>query len=229
MTTRRQMAEMIAMQARVIAALRGSGDERSVDRLVRCMEARLGRRSGDGRPWTCRSAGCSWCRKTTMRRWWTGIQRWIADGGEPVSIVILPLQHRLGELRAATAGLRRSMRDLRDRTARRRNRWRGVAVAGIASGDGTALLLIRHAAITRAEVADVMRRRWPGTFIGDAGSLSPSWQFGVEDAAELGRARRGVEPIRLIVLAQRAADVSAFQQAAGQEPRTLYEPMPIVF
>src|SRR3954452_288386 len=130
MTTRLQMAEMVSTQERVIAALREGGDERLADRLAHCLKARIGRRSDDGRPWTCRSAGCSWCRKTTMRRWWNGVQRWIIEGGEPVSIATIPLQYRPGELRAAVARLRRACRDVRDRAARPRARGRSVALAG---------------------------------------------------------------------------------------------------
>jgi hypothetical protein len=77
----------------------------------------------------------------------------------PVSLVILPLTHRSGGLRSIVARMGRACRDVRDRAARRRGRWRGVAIAGMASGDGAALLLIRHAGLTRAEVAEVLRGR----------------------------------------------------------------------
>src|SRR5689334_18199367 len=101
MTTRHQMTEMVAMQERVIAALRDSGDERLADRLARCLRARVGRRSGDGRPWTCRSAGCAWCRITLMRRWWVGMKRWAMMDSDPISLAVLPFHHELGGLRTA--------------------------------------------------------------------------------------------------------------------------------
>jgi hypothetical protein len=229
MTTRRQMAEMAAMQMRVITALRDSGDARLMDRLVRCTEARLGRRSGDGRPWTCRSAGCSWCRITQGRRWWVGIQHWITAEGGPVSLAILPLAHRPGELRAAVVRQRRAVRDVRDRAVRRRGCWRGVALAGIASGNGTTLLLIRHSAISRAEVAEVINRRWPDAIIREGISASPGWALSVEDAVELAQVTRGVEPLRIVVLPQRTWEVSKFPQFVGQESRMPIEPMPIAF
>src|SRR4051794_36727557 len=114
MTTRLEMTEMVATQARVIAVLRESGDERLADRLTRCMNARVDRCSDGGRPWTCRPPGCSWCRKTTMKRWWAGIQRWAATEGGPVSLAMLPLSQRPGELRAAVLCQRRAVRDVRD-------------------------------------------------------------------------------------------------------------------
>ena len=227
MTTRRQMAEMVATQVRVIAVLRDSGDERVADRLALCMNARAGRRSDDGRPWTCRSAGCSWCRKTTMRRWWNGVQRWIIEGGEPVSIVILPLQYRLGELRAAVARLRRACRDVRNRAARQRARWRSVAMAGMAFGNSTALLLIRHPVVALAEVGDVITRRWPDAVIRQGISASPCWAMSVEDAVELGCARRGVEPLRVVVLPQRAS-LAGCDQVLREFAAADLEPMPVL-
>src|SRR5689334_10797679 len=106
MTTRRQMAQMAAMQERVIAALRGGGDGYVADRLGRCMRARLGRRQHGGRPWTCRSSGCLWCGKTLMRRWWVGIEHWATQDGTPVSLAVLPLPRDAGQLRATVARLR---------------------------------------------------------------------------------------------------------------------------
>jgi hypothetical protein len=228
MTTRLQMAEMVATQERVIAALREGGDERLADRLAHCLRARIGRRLDDGWPWTCRSAGCSWCRKTTMSPWWTGIQRFIATKDGPVSLAMLPLSNRPGELRAAVVRQRRAVRDVRDRAGRWRSRWRGVAVAGMASGDNTTLLLIRHTDIGRAEVGDVLCRRWPDVVLRDVAAALPCWDFTIEDAVELGRARRGVEPLRIVVLPQRFAAVGAPQHVVGYQGPTPIEPMPIV-
>ena len=164
-----------------------------------------------------------------MRRWWKGVQRWIIEGGEPVSIATLPLQYRPGELRAAVARLRRACRDVRDRAARQRARWRSMAMAGMAFGNSTALLLIRHPVVALAEVGDVITRRWPDAVIRQGISASPCWAMSVEDAVELGRARRGCEPLRIVVLPQRVAGVSVFQQMGEQEPRPPLEPMPIAF
>lgn len=73
------------------------------------------------------------------------------------------------------------------------------------SANGAALLLIRHPALTRAEVADVLRRRWPDLTFSNVGTVPPTWEMTVEDAVELACARRGVEPLRVVVLPQRAS------------------------
>jgi hypothetical protein len=149
---------------------------------------------------------------------------WIAEGGEPVSAVVLPLEHRPGGLRAAVSGLRRDCRDVRDRTARQRWRWRGVAIAGIASADGTAVLLVRHPGIGRAEVVEVLRRRWPDVEAGDVAAGAPPSAWSVEDVVELARARRGAEPLRVVVLPQRAS-----RQYRGPSGFPFIQPMPVAF
>ena len=212
---------MAAVQEQVIAALRGGGDSGLADRLARCMAARFGRRSSDGRPWTCRSPGCSWCRTPLLRRWWSGMERWIAAGGEPVSVAVLPLLGRPGGLRSAVSRLRRACRDVRDRAARRWPRWRGVAVAGMAVGGGTAVLLIRHAGLSREEVERMVARRWPDALVGCGARPSPCWAVSVDDAVELAHARRGVEPLRIVVLPQRVHLRGGGQPAAA-------EPMPVI-
>jgi hypothetical protein len=97
-------------------------------------------------------------------------------------------------------------------------------MAGMAMGDGTALILIRHLGIARAEVADVFRMRWPDVRVQNVGSISPSWRMSVEDAIELARARRGVEPLRVIILAQQVHR----QHGRWHQPLPA-DPMPIVF
>jgi hypothetical protein len=226
MTARPRTVEKSAVQREVIAALSAAGDMRAAGMLQRCVEVRLSRRHGSGWPATCRNAGCVWCGPATARRWWRGIERWITGDDAAVSLAVLPLGPGRGVLRRAVARLRRAVRDVRDRAARRDRRWRGVAVAGMASADGTALLLIRHPGVGRAEVADALCRRWPGAVVGDAGSLSPSWEMPVEDAVELARARRGVEPLRVVVLAQRGANADPERQHAAAPPRVV-EPMPV--
>jgi len=174
MTARRRSAETGAAQVRVIAALRATGDLYSAERLARCMEARAARRQGDGWPWTCRSAGCAWCRRALVLRWWRGLRRWIEQDGAPVSLAVLPLGHEPGRLRAAVARLRRACRDVRDRAARRSRRWRGIVLAGMATGAGVALVLVGHAGVGRAEVVRVLSRRWRGAAVGDPAAALPS-------------------------------------------------------
>ncbi len=230
MTARCGSAEMRAEQVRVISALRATGDLHLGDRLTRCMDARGARRQDDGWPWTCRTSGCAWCGGTLARRWWRGLVRWaMEDGTAPVTLAVLPLHHRAGDLRAAVARLRRACRDVRDRTARRNQRWRGVAMAGMAMGDGTAFVLVRHPGLVRQEVAAVLRRRWSAAVVGEVGAAEPSWSMSAEDAAELARARRGVEPLRIVVMAQRAADACGRGRADAHGAAEPVAPMPIAF
>lgn len=229
MTARRRTQEAAAAQKRVIEALRTTGHTYAADRLLRCMEAMTSRRNGGGYPWTCRGAGCAWCGRTRARRWWTGLRRWIASGGAPVSLAVLPLPHRPGTLRAAVVRLRRALRDVRDRTARRRASWRGVALAGMATGDGVVFMLVSHPGTARSEVAATLRKRWPAAVFQDVGAAEPRWSMPTEDAAELARVRRGVEPLRIVVLPQRAAEATALDMIGVNRVLVAVEPMPVVF
>ena len=83
--------------------------------------------------------------------------------------------------------------------------WRSMAIAGMATAHQTALLLIRHGDLSRMEVADTLGRRWPSCVVGDLGTASPSWTMPDADAIELARIRRGVEPLRVLVLGRRSA------------------------
>jgi hypothetical protein len=222
-TRRRRTHAKAGQQRETIAALREVGGAHAAGRLKRCMEVRLSRRHGSGWPEVCRSPGCRWCGPTLAHGWWRGIERWIVEGGDPVTLAVLPLNHGPGGLRAAVARQRRALRDVRDRAARRNRRWRGVAIAGMAAGDRTALVLVRHPGVTRGEAAQVLRRRWPSAAIGDVWAASPSWEMPVEDAAQLARARRGVEPLRIVVLAQRADR----DRGAAPALSAALEPMPV--
>ena len=157
------------------------------------------------------------------------MRAWIRKDGAPISLAVLSSPNHPAGLRARVARLRRAFRDVCDRAARRHASWRAVAMAGMAAGDGTALVLVRHPGIARAEVADVLGRRWPDAAVGDAVALEPSWAMATEDAADLARARRGVEPLRIVVPAQRAADVEARRRAATGSPTPFFEAMPIAF
>lgn len=160
-----------------------------------------------------------------MLRWWRGLRHWVAQNGGPVSVAVLPLGHEAGRLRAAVSRLRRACRDVRDRAAGRNGRWRGVVMAGLATGGGTALVLVGHAGVERDEVGRVLCRRWPGAAVGDAATTLPSWNMSGEDAAELARARRGAEPLRVVVAAQHVAR----QDGVGGNADVWADPLPIVF
>ena len=136
-----------------------------------------------------------------------------------VTLAVVPLSHSRGGLRAAVVRLRRACRDVRDRTARRSRLWRGIAIAGMATGSGFAFLLIRHPpSICRRELVSVLRKRWLGLIVRDAKDIAPSWDFPTDDAVELSSVGRGVEPLRVVVAAQR---VRGHAPASG-------EPMVIV-
>ena len=100
----------------------------------------------------------------------------------------------------------------------------------MATGDDRALLLIRHNLIDQEEVADVLGARWPEAIVGPVGAAEPSWSMSTADTVELARTRRGVEPLRVVILPQRAAaDAGAFQRLAGLDTSPSLAPMPIVF
>jgi hypothetical protein len=218
------MAEAFSAQAEVVAALLATGDASAAARLQRCAEVRRARRRGDGWPWTCRSAGCAWCRRALVLRWWRGLRRWVEQDGAPVSLAVLPLGHEPGRLRAAVSRLRRACRDVRDRAARRSGRWRGVVMAGLVTGGGVALVLVGHAGFGRAEVGDMLRKRWPEVAVGDPAAALPSWIMSADDAAELARARRGAEPLRVVVAAQRGAR----PDSVGGDAQAWTGPLPVV-
>ena len=230
MTARRRTIEAVAEQERLIAALQGSGDTHVAARLQRCMAAMTTRRQGAGWPWMCRgSGGCVWCRQALGRRWWRGLRHWIMEGGGAATLAVVPLPHSPGGLRPAVRRLRRAVRDVRDRAARRRRAWRAVAIAGMAAGDDQALLLVRRRQIDPEEVAEVFEARWPDAFVGPVGAVEPSWSLTTEDAAELARVRRGVEPLRIVVPPQRVADTGARHRHAALEMPVSLEPMPVAF
>src|ERR1700722_3029102 len=93
-----------------------------------------------------------------IRSWWRGMCGWSA--GTAPSLAIM----RIGssaDLPTVVRRLRRGLRDVRDRMTCRSRRWHAVCCAGMAGGDGTALVMITHEDIERCEVKDALRSRWP--------------------------------------------------------------------
>jgi hypothetical protein len=199
MTTQREMELAHTAQQQVIVALCSIGEPNLSARLERCMIARRERCGGNGWPFTCRSAGCAWCRPSLMRGWWAGIRNWSA--GAMASLAIVRIDSPAG-LRDAVRRLRRGLRDVRDRMARRRRRWREVCFAGMAGGDNRALVLVSHEGVDRREVLDVLRRRWPEVVVKSLEHEAPTWVMTAQDAADLGQRRRGVEPLRIVIMPQ---------------------------
>ena len=88
-------------------------------------------------------------------------------------------------------------------------------------GDRSALLLISHQGVDRREVLDVLRRRWLSVALKNLEHEEPAWAMTAHDAAELGRRRRGVEPLRITVMPQQVTRVTV-------APMPVIEPMPVV-
>lgn len=188
-------------------------------RLERCAAERFARRR-DRWPWTCRSSGCQWCGPRLAARWWRGLAQWAGEAAAPALHMVLPEQH--GPLIGVAPKLRRALRDLRDRAARNDLRWRAVAIAGMLDGSGRAHVLIRHMELPATLAVRTMMRRWPKARYVDSSEMGPRFFFSPADAAALARARRGVEPLRVVVLAQRPRRPR--QAASGGR-----DPMPWLF
>ena len=109
------MEKAYAAQQEVIDTLHEIGDPDLAARLERCMMARQQRHCGDGWPYSCRSAGCLWCRRTMIRGWWFGMREW--SSASVSSLAIISVLSPIG-VPDAVQRLRRGLRDVRDRTAR---------------------------------------------------------------------------------------------------------------
>jgi hypothetical protein len=103
--------------------------------------------------------------------------------------------------------------------ARRKRRWCDVAFAGIAGSDHRALVLVSHEGIDRHEVQVVLRRRWPDAVLQEPEWEAPSLAVTPIEAARLGQHRRGVEPLRIVIMPQKC-------EKADVQP--IVEPMPVV-
>jgi hypothetical protein len=134
-------------------------------------------------------------------------------GGSGTSLAIIPTTGDLNVWRR----FRKSLRQIRDRQAHYDYRFCAVSIAGLLSGNA-AMVLIHHPGIARAEVWSTLSRRWPDIVLDDPGDIEPSFEMTVADAAEIARRRRGIEPLRIVVMPQ----VVASEDRWG-------EPYPIAF
>ena len=91
-------------------------------------------------------------------------------------------------------------------------------MAGLLSGSDL-ILLVQHRGIFREALWDVLETRFPEAIITTPGVIEPSSAMSVEVAAALARRRRGIEPMRIVILPQWVASVR----------EDWAEPMPIVF
>jgi hypothetical protein len=72
--------------------------------------------------------------------------------------------------------------------------------------------------VGRREVQDVLRRLWPEVVVKGLGQVVPTWAMAPEDAADLAPHRRGVEPLRIVILPQHDREIVA----------PTIEPMPVI-
>ena len=210
------MATMYAAQQEVIAALRSIGEPDLADRLERCMTARRERRGGDGWPFTCRSAACVWCRRPMIRSWWNGMCQWSAAATS--SLAIIPIALVGWPARRCTTAAAWVARRSRPDGARRR-RWREVSFAGMAGGDGTALVMITHEGVDRHEVEAVLRRRWPDVVVKESGAGGTAVAM---------TARRCCRSRTVPPRCRAAADRGHAPARSAGSPRQSIEPMPVL-
>ena len=68
------------------------------------------------------------------------------------------------------------------------------------SGDHTALVMITHEGVDRHEVEDVLHRRWTNAIVKSLEREEPTVAMLAGEAADLGRCRRGIEPLRIVIM-----------------------------
>ena len=154
-----------------------------------------------------------------IRGWWEGMRYW-SEAATTASLAIISIRSPAG-IPDAVRRLRRGLRDVRDRTARRFRRWRTVSFAGLIGGDHRALVLVSHEGVARRELQDVLCRRWPSVVLKDLAQEEPMWAMTPDEAADLGTRRRGAEPLRIMVMPQKIT-------RATVAPLREIGPMPIV-
>lgn len=225
MTTRAQSEWLRAVSQKTVADLRQVGVAEVADRLERCAAERRNR-TPDRRNWVRRSAACPWCGRTLVRRWQTGLHDWVGSGAD-VSYVCVALPGS-GHLRDVVRCFRRALRDARDRAGRKRRVWRHMSAAGIvlpgASGR-VALLAIRHAGLTRPQVAEFFAR-WPGSVVSAEEPHAPPLRWSQADRVALAALRRGCECLRVVLQPQGLGQQQRQTQATGTG---CVEPLPVTF
>ena len=81
------------------------------------------------------------------------------------------------------------------------------------------MVLISHEGVDRREVQDVLGRRWPEVVVKNLEQEEPAVTMSPGDAADLGRCRRGIEPLRIVIMPQHDRQITA----------PVIEPMPVLF
>ena len=72
-----------------------------------------------------------------------------------------------------------------------------------------ALAMITHEGVDRCEVQNVLCHRWPDVVVKELAEEEPAWAMTADDAVDLGSHRRGVEPLRIVVMPQHDRRVAA--------------------
>jgi hypothetical protein len=216
------MQRLFATAAATSQALRAADLPVAADRLERCANARR-LRTSSCRGWACRTSWCPWCARPLLKRWMNGIRVWV--GEDDISTLRVPVHYEPGRLREAVRVLRRALRDLRDRRGRRLGEkpWRSMSVGGLLGARGWAVLYFHHPGISRSELLAVLARRWPGSnVIRSDHRLAVDWAL--DDRVELARIRRGAEPLRIVVPAQRLPPPAPHRVRTG-----VLQPLPVIF
>lgn len=202
MTTRAEMAAMVAVNAETAECLRRLGTSRALRAAAALIECTSERKTARGRwPRVCGRVTCAHCVRPLLGGWERGMTTWARI--EPNSTTVLfRLEYPPGEIKVAVRTARRALRDLRDRRARHYDGrpWRDVMFTGLVGANGLRLH-IRHPGIGAADVLALLRRRWPSAQIVPY-DVSLSMEFMAEDRAALALVYRGAEPIRVMVMPQ---------------------------
>lgn len=218
----RALCDQFLAQQGTTSELADLGHAALASRIFRCAAARVGRPHGAPWPWRCRSAGCMRCLHRSARRWTAGITAW-ADGHGGNSASTMALASELTSPTMHAIRLRRALRDLRDREARRDPRWGSVAFAGLCDLLGATIAIV-HPELRFGAVMAGLTRRWPkASFSSRSPTEWPPLHATSDMLVELAIRRRGIEPIRVVVAAQRS------DHRASKADHGLMEPMPMIF
>jgi len=71
-------------------------------------------------------------------------------------------------------------------------------------------------------------RRWPEVVLKNLETGQPAWVMTADDAAHLGSRRRGVEPLRIVIMPQKITRVVVAPTPVMVEPMSVMVPMPVV-
>lgn len=96
-----------------------------------------------------------------------------------------------------------------------------MSFAGLLGGDHKALVMISHQGIDRREVLEILHPRWPNVLVKELEQEDPTWTMTPDEAAVLGSRRRGVEPLRIVIMPQKVQRVTV-------APTPVIEPMPVL-